>query len=595
MNINSCDLISIVITCALLQYQLMNRLFYILFILFSFGLQAQGDLTNNRYEFPEKIPADYFSSPLKIPIELSGTFGELRNNHFHAGLDIRTQQREGIPIYAAADGYVNRLRVAHFSYGKAVYIQHPNGYSTLYGHLQRFAGDIEDLVRTTQYEKESYEIEIYPTAERLPVKKGDLIGYTGNTGSSGGPHLHFEIRDRASRPMNPKFFGFEVADTRKPLIKSVFVYPIGDDSHVNQLSTPRQLRLTPQTDGNYISEKIKASGTLGFGLSAVDQQNAANNRNGVFRVTTLYNGEPSIDIVFDRISFDETRYINRFIDYGYFKNHKSRVKKLFIERNNPLSIFKTSRKNGFIAIQEGFNSVYTIEVSDYSGNTVLITIPIEGVHHPVETKTETDSLNHFVSAGEGATIKEGKFTIYFPPRSLYEDAYLNIRAEGDRLYFHKDNIPIHSNVTISADVSNYKSEDIDKVYIGKLNFRGNATYNNTKLEGNVLSTQVREFGTYGLTIDTVPPVITPVNFSDGRWISSNQTLQIRIQDAQSGVKSYRAMVNDKWILMEYEYKNNMLTHHFSDNVVTDTENILKLIVTDNAGNSSKFEATFFRK
>lgn len=575
----------------------MSRLFTILLLLISFTFQAQGDLSTSRYVFPENIPVDYFSSPLKIPIELSGTFGELRNNHFHAGLDIRTQQREGVPIYAAADGYVNRLRVAHFSYGKAVYIQHPNGYSTLYAHLQRFAGAIEDLAKKTQYEKESYEFDIYPSAERLPVKKGDLIGYTGNTGSSGGPHLHFEIRDRSSRPMNPKLFGFEVEDTRKPLINSVFVYPVGDDSHVNQLATPRQLRLTPKTDGNYISEKITAFGTLGFGLSAVDQQNAANNRNGVFRVKTQYNGEPSIDIVFDRVSFDETRYINRFIDYGYFKQHRSRVKKLFIERNNPLSIFKSSRNNGYVTVQDGFHSIYTIEVSDYSGNTVTISIPIEGEFHPVEpiVEKEVDSLTYFVSAREGATIKEGKFTIYIPPRSLYDDAYLNIRAEGDRLFFHTDNIPIHSNVTISADVSNYNSEDINRVFIGKLNFRGNPTYNNTKLEGNVLSTQVREFGNYGLTIDTVPPVITPVNFRDGQWISNNQTLQIKIEDVLSGIKSYRATVNGQWILMEYEYKNNMLTHHFSDNVVTDTENNLILIVTDNAGNSSKFEATFFRK
>lgn len=575
----------------------MRILILLLLFLVSINLHAQGDLSKGSYVFPENIPSDYFAYPLKIPIQLSGTFGELRNNHFHAGLDIRTQQREGIPIYAAADGYVNRLRVAHFSYGKAVYIQHPNGYSTLYAHLQRFAGDIEDLAKKTQYERETYEFDIYPSADRLPVKKGDLIGYTGNTGSSGGPHLHFEIRDRSSRPMNPKFFGFDVEDTRKPLINSVFVYPIGDDSHVNQNTKPVQLRLSPKPDGNYVSEKITAFGTLGFGLSAVDQQNAANNRNGVFRVTTHHNGEPSIDIVFDRISFDETRYINRFIDYGYFKQHRSRVKKLFIERNNPLSIFKSSRKNGFVTVLDGFNSMYTIEVSDYNGNTVTISVPIEGMDYPVDppVKNDSDSLNYFVSAREGATIKEGKFTIYIPPRSLYEDAHLNIRAEGDRLFFHTDNIPIHSNVTISADVSNYNSVDINRVFIGKLNFRGNPRYNNTKLEGNVLSTQVREFGNYGLIIDTVPPDITPVNFRDGQWISNNQTLQIKIEDALSGIKSYRATVNGQWILMEYEYKNNMLTHHFSDNVVTDTENNLILIVTDNAGNSSKFEATFFRK
>lgn len=572
----------------------MKTLIVVIFIFFGCIVLAQGEATDRSYGY-EDIPVDYFSSPLQIPLELSGTFGELRNNHFHAGLDLRTQQREGIPVYAAADGFVNRLRVAHFGYGKAIYIQHPNGYSTLYGHLQRFTGEIEKLARKTQYESESYEFQIYPTADLLQVKKGDLIGYTGNTGSSGGPHLHFEIRDRSSRPMNPKLFGINVADTRKPLINSVFVYPIGNDSHVNQLKNQKQLRLTPQTDGNYISEKITAFGTLGFGLSAVDQQNGANNRNGVFSVKTLFNGETSIDIVFDKVSFDETRYINRFIDYKYFKEHKSKIKKLFIERNNPLSIFKSSKNNGFITVMDGLNSIYTIEVSDFNGNKVTISIPIEGVYQEIDHKEPIDSLGYFVLAREGATIKEGKFTIYIPPKSLYDDIYLNIKADGNVLHFHNDNIPIHTNVTISVDVSNYTEEDIDKVFIGKLNYKGIPYYSNTKREGNILSTQVREFGKYGLAIDTVAPKITPYNFGNGKWISNNETLKIKIEDDLSGIKSYRATVNDKWILMEYEYKNNMLTHYFSDDVLKDTENNLKLIVTDNAGNSSKFEATFYRK
>lgn len=576
------------------DFRIMSRtLFYVFFVCCISN--AQGDLANLKYSIPENIPQDYFETPLKIPIQLSGTFGELRTNHFHAGLDIRTQQRQGLPIYAAADGYVNRIKVAHFGYGKALYVQHPNGYSTVYAHLQKYAGALEDFVKKTQYDKESYEIEVFPKADQLPVKKGELIGYTGNSGSSGGPHLHFEIRDRASRPMNPKLFGINVNDTRNPLINSVFVFPQGDDSHVNQDQNPQQLRLIPQKDGSYIAEKISAFGTLGFGISTVDQQNAANNRNGVFRIQTHHNGEKSIDIIFDRISFDETRYINRYTDYGYFKEKKSRIQKLFIERNNPLSILKSSNNNGYITVSDSLSSSYTIFVSDFNGNNVRISIPIEGAKLPIIKEKAIEEHNHFVVAREGTTIVEGKFSIYIPPNSLYDDASLQISAEGDILSFHQDNIPLHTNVTISVDVSNYEATDMDKVFIGKLNYKGEPYYSNTTRQGTTISTKVRGFGNYGLAIDTVPPQINPANFSDKQWISNHETLQIKIEDKESGIKNYRATINGKWILMEYEYKNNTLTYDFSDEVILETENNLKLIVTDNVGNSSKFEATFYRK
>ncbi|PKP26006.1 MAG: peptidase M23 [Bacteroidetes bacterium HGW-Bacteroidetes-2] len=561
----------------------MYKLFSI-FLLFSLPLFSQ-----------KEIPADYFSNPLEIPLELSGTFGELRNNHFHSGLDIKTQQKEGLPIYAPADGYVSRIKVAHFGYGKALYIQHPNGYTTVYGHLREYAGAIQELVKQSQYKMEAYEIELFPKLVDLPIKKGDLIGYTGNTGGSGGPHLHYEIRDNASRPMNPKLFGVDISDTRKPLINSVFVYPISEDAQVNQDANAMQLRLIPKNDGSYVAEKIIASGTLGFGISTVDQQNAANNRNGVYKIESTFNGEKSVSLIFDKISFDETRYINRFIDYAYFSEKKTKIQKLFIEKNNPLSIYKESKSNGYIRVEDGFNSVYTISVSDFKGNEVLISIPIDGKSLPLLKEKPKIEGTHFVFAKEGATIKQGKFDIYIPPNSLYDDIFLTINADADTLHFHKDTAPIHSNITISVDASNFTSADMDKVFIGKLNYRGQPYYNSTNRVGTILSTRVREFGNYGLAIDTVPPIITPLNFTDGKWISNNKTLEIKIQDTLSGIKSYRATINDKWVLMEYEYKNNLLTYSFENNITTETEFNLKLIVTDNVGNNTKFEATFYRK
>jgi len=182
----------------------------------------------------EELPENYFSNPVKIPLVLSGNFGELRNNHFHSGLDIKTQQQSGIPIYAPADGFVNRIKVSHFGYGKALYLKHPNGFQTVYAHLKKYSDTVQKFVKNAQYKKESYEIEIFPEANQLKVKKGDLIGYTGNSGSSDGPHLHFEIRDKNSRPMNPLLFGITIPDSRNPIVTNLYAYPLAKSSQINQ-------------------------------------------------------------------------------------------------------------------------------------------------------------------------------------------------------------------------------------------------------------------------------------------------------------------------------------------------------------------------
>ena len=201
------------------------NLLRILLVISVFQLQAQ-----------KTIDPNYFSNPLDIPMVLSGSFGELRSNHFHSGLDIKTQQRSGVPIYAPADGYVSRIKVGHYGYGKALYIKHPNGYSTVYAHLQKFETTIQDFVKQSQYKKERYEIELFPKESSLLVKKGDLIAYTGNSGSSGGPHLHYEIRDAYSIPMNPMLFGLEIPDTKDPSVTSVLAYPVSDDATSHQTS-----------------------------------------------------------------------------------------------------------------------------------------------------------------------------------------------------------------------------------------------------------------------------------------------------------------------------------------------------------------------
>jgi hypothetical protein len=541
------------------------------------------------------VPDDYFDNPLKIPLILSGSFGELRSNHFHSGLDIKTQQREGIPIYAPADGVVTRIKVGHYGYGKALYISHPNGYSTVYAHLQRYAGEIEEYVKRTQYARESYEIEMFPDTGKLKVNRGDLIGYTGNSGSSGGPHLHFEIRDSSSRPMNPMLFGIEIPDSKKPLVNSVFAYPMGEQSHVNGSQNPVKLRLVLQKDGTYRTKSISALGDIGFGVSAYDQQDGASNKNGVYKIITTVNGNENFNVLFEKFSFGETRYLNRFIDYHYWRTNKSRVQKLFRQTNNPLSIITKEDNSGKVNIEEGYDANYDIEILDYSGNKQRIVVPISGKNEPIVKPLALKETEDFVYADQATSITKGKFSIYIPANALYEDSYLYIEAKGDTLIFHEDNIPIHKNISITADASNFRKEDMDKLYLGRLNYKGEPYYNTTYRKGNKLTAKTRTFGSFTLVADDTPPSIKPVNFSDGKWISSNKTLKVKIEDDLSGIGSYRATINGKFILMEYNYKKDVLTYNFDDNIISEAENNFKVNVVDNAGNNATFEATFFRK
>ena len=541
-----------------------------------------------------KVPTDYFRSPVDLEISLSGNFGELRGNHFHSGLDIRTNYTQGHPIYAAADGYISRINIGHFGYGKALYIQHPNGYTTVYGHLQRFVGDIQDYTKKHQYNRESYEMQVYPESHVLPVKKGDLIAYSGNTGGSAGPHLHFEIRDGNQRPMNPLLFGYKVADTRKPNIDKLRVYAISDEAHIDHQDENKDLRLIPEGDGSYLAESIVAEGKIGFGVATFDRLNSVENKNGVYRIKTKVNGEPHQEIRFDKFSFAETRYINHYIDYAYWVKNKFKIQKLFREPRNPLSIISPSASDGYLTVKENKNYIFDIYVEDFAGNITHIKVPITGKKR-VTDKSEPILEGEPYIATKVNAVTKGKFHIYMPSDALYENAYLDFRASGDTLYLHNDEVPLHKNISVSYDLNASDIKDPDKYFIGRLPNWGKPRHYKTEYANNKLSIQTRDFGTYTLIKDTTPPTVAPINFSDGKWISNNKTLRVRIEDDLSGIASYRATINGKFILMEYEYKDNSLTYDFSDGIIKDTENNLKVIVIDNVGNSTTFESTFYRK
>ena len=542
-----------------------------------------------------KTAATYYIPPLDIPMILSGSFGELRSNHFHAGLDIKTQQREGLPVYAAADGYVERIKVGFYGYGKALYIKHPNGQSTVYAHLQNYAGDIQEFVKTNQYRRESFPIELFPEKIQLPVKQGDLIGYSGNTGGSGGPHLHFEIRDANSRPLNPMDFGMEIPDKRPPLINSLIAYPLSDSAHVNNLTKAVKIPLSRQANGDYIAKRVLAAGEIGFGLSAYDQQDGASNKNGLYAINTSVNGAPLFEVKFDRFSFDETRYINQYIDYGYWKRNRSRVQKLFRENDNPLSVLKTQGNDGTITVEEGLNQFVKIVCSDRAGNQIIIDVPVEYDQGRKLNLSVSDTDEELIIYNQGTSLTKGKFSLYFPSGSLYANTRLDIRAKGDTLTLHRDIVPVHKNITVNMDISAYPEADRSKLYLGRLSASGKPYYQSTTIDQDRLTIKTRTLGTYILARDETVPKIQPLNFRDGQWVSKNRFLNLKITDTGSGIASYRATINGEFALMEYDYKKNRLTYDFEDKVSDQTEQKLQIEVVDNVGNIATFEATIFRK
>ena len=541
-------------------------------------------------------PQNYFTSPLDITLVLSGTFAELRSNHFHSGLDIKTQGKEGFKTYAAAEGYVSRIKISRYGYGKALYVTHPNGYTTVYAHLQKFAPKIEAYVKEEQYKKESFELELFPNAEDLKISAKEVIAYTGNTGGSGGPHLHFEIRDSQERPMNPMLFGFDIKDTTKPVIYDVFAYPLSEDSHINGETSRVKIRVIKLPDGQYKTEQITAFGTIGFGIISTDRQDFAANKNGVYFITTSFNGTKSLDVDFKRFSFDETKHLNRYIDYSYFFETKKRIQKLFIESNNPLKLLKNHGNQGMVTVEDDTNSIFKISVNDFKGNQSNLSIPIKGLKKEVLEVKQVPLNFQQIIASQETILEKDHIRVQIYKDSFYEDVDINFEVTNDTLKLHKPSIPLKKSMNINFDISQYKESDREKLFIASVSRCGNKIYYTpTKKRGNTITARTKYLGTYTLGVDDEKPEIKTINFKNGSWISNYRFLKIKISDQISGIKNYRATINGQWILMEYDTKTQTLTHDFNDQIITDTKNNLKVIVTDNVGNSSTFETTFYRK
>ena len=569
----------------------MNKITFLFLCCFSVGVFAQGDISKS-----EKYPTTYFRSPLDIPLVLSGTFAELRTNHFHSGLDIKTQGVQGKNVFAVADGYVSRIKIAHWGYGKALYITHPNGYTTVYAHLKKFNKKIEDYIKKQQYKKESYEIQLFPSSTTLQVSKEEIVAFSGNSGGSGGPHLHFEIRDtKSEKPINPLFFGIDINDSKKPRINTLIGYSLDENSHINKIAIPKQLNLIQQKNGDLKASKIYAFGKIGFGINAYDQLDGAYNKNGLYSLEMTLNGKKIHDFKAETFSFSESKYINLLIDYERNYKLKQRVQKCFIEPKNKLTIYKNPTKDGILTIEDGLNYQVEIIAKDFKGNTQKITIPIIGKKDSILVKQKTASTPHNIKHSAFNKFKKENITVSFPAFAFYNDFFLNFNVKDSIAEVHEPSIPITKNYRLSFNTTNFDKNKIAKMYIASLDKKGRTQFVSAKKNETSIYALTKKLGEFKLEFDFKNPKIELLNFRNEQWLTNFNYLKVKISDTESGIKSYRGEIDGEWVLFEYEPKSNLLTYNLNDKKFINAEHTLELKVTDNVGNTTTLESTFFRK
>ena len=388
------------------------------------------------------------------------------------------------------------------------------------------------------------------------------------------------------------FFGFDIAlpDTRRPAITSVVAYPLDSKSSVNKSSVPIALSLSQQGDGNYLAEKVSATGRIGFGFSGYDMDSNSANRNGVYEADGYLNGTHSFGCRFDTYHFDETRYINALIDYPRFKSTGQRVQKMFMLNKYPLGLLHPDENNGIITMVPNFAGNYRLELADYKGNKSSVNIPLAWSPEPV-AEAPVASTPYYIDHTKDYNFEKDNVSVFFPANTFYDPFYLDFDYSGGVLSLKNKHVPVHLNYTITF--SGVDEKDIDKTFIATMNGK-KPSFNFTTRKGNQLQTKVKVMGQFALAKDTVAPVITMPKPVTGKWISGQKTLSLQIRDNMSGIKEYKGYLNGKFILFEFEYKNARITHNFDDGIYEDGRNDLKVIVTDNVGNSAIFETHFFK-
>ena len=533
-----------------------------------------------------------YSLPIDIPIFLSGTFGELRSSNIHAGIDIKTQGREGFPLKAVSDGYVSRLKVSTSGYGKAIYINHYDGKTSVYAHLKKFSAPIIQEVRKKQYDIESYEVELFFEPTELLVSKNEIIGFSGNTGGSFGPHLHFELREtKTQKPINPLLYHYHIQDSVRPIIHSLIAYPFSDDAIVNSSKQEMQIPFKKINDSIYTADPIVAIGKIGFGIGTYDRHDNTFNKNGVYSITAKLNGTQVKKIQFSKIQFSDSQYLNTLIDYQRYSLTRQRIQKLFRSPGNELGFFE-HLEDGLIDVEIGKDYAYQIKVSDANNNNCYLFLPIKGKEQKITILPKEIPEGKEIEPNRDYLFIYDGAEIYIPKNAVYDRNSFVLGFDKNELRIKADHVALRKAFKIKV----IAPDSVVGHYLGVQLKNGKIGFISKTIRNNHFVAKIKKTGIYTIAQDTIPPIIKPSEQYNKRWLSNFKYLRFKIDDKETGIRSYQATIDGKWALFEYEPKKKEITFSFDEYFTFEgAKHKLKISVIDNVGNESNHELEFYRK
>lgn len=545
--------------------------------------------------------------PLDIPLILSGNFGEIRTNHFHSGLDFKTQGREGLKVYAAMGGYVSRIKVSAYGYGKALYIAHPDGYTTVYAHLSGYYTELDDWIKSEQYRLQKFEVDLYPEKNQFPVNKGQVVGYSGNSGGSGSPHLHFEVRDSASElALNVLEFGLEITDTRSPDIKGIKVYCMSDSTMIEGLD--KDLYIPVEKAGAAYKLKhagpVKISGPVAFGIHTTDRLDAAENVCGIFRVELTKDGEIIFSQKIDRVNFNLKRHMNAHVDYREQRKNNRDIHRSFIRPGNKLPIYTGVKNRGVVQLIGEEKAVFRFRVWDVAGNESELLF--ETANEPGKKMQPHSHLSTYREGAVSAPFswkqenqwKTENCSVSIPKGALFDDIIFTYREStaqnGALTPTHEigDTYePLSEDFTVRIRIPEKNEGEKSKLIIVRHDpHNGKQTAIKSTVKDGFLEAESSYFGWFFIAEDKTKPSIRSVDFSQN--MRGKKSFSFKISDDLSGISSYNFFIDGKWALVDHDAKNSMFTHTFNEKYLTKGSHKLRIVVTDVSGNKAEYSSDF---
>ncbi|HXR82994.1 MAG TPA: M23 family metallopeptidase [Hanamia sp.] len=538
---------------------------------------------------PKKYPKDYFIYPVDARISLAANFGELRPNHYHMGLDCRTDQVINRPVKAAADGYISRVSITPFGFGQAIYITHPNGFTTVYGHLHSFIPALEKYVKEQQYQQESWNVSLEIPRELFPVKKGQLIAHSGNTGGSQGPHCHFEIRDtKTDKVFNELLFGLPIPDNVPPTIVSLYMY---DRNKSTYSQFPQHLPIK-KVNGAYITSSTVIpvnSNKISFGISANDKQSGSNNPNGIYEAVIYLDDVPLSAFQLDSISYDETRYVNANVDYktraagGPYIQHLSRLP------GYPHGVYKDINGDGVIRLNDQNVHQVKVVVKDANSNSSVLEFKIK------RSSLEENSISKFsgieFQPGLVNVFENDNLEVYLPATTLY-DSVAFFQSEKNSVSSNSYSsvfsilsglIPAQNYFTVSIKANKTIDQMLQDKILIKRSWNGKTEVSKATSHFGWYSAKFNAFGNFELIADNDPPAIS-INFHENANLSHARNIIITPKDNNDQIKNFRAELDGSWLRFSNDKGRNFI--YDFDEKCSSGNHELKIFVEDEAGNQT---------